>query len=475
MKFLRIFLIIILTVYFYSCEKDRFITDGSARLEFSVDTLYFDTVFTTLGTVTRRFTVRNIYKDFIRISSVSLAKGMSSAFRVNLDGIPGVKFTNIEIPPLDSIYVFVDATLDPNNSNGILLQQDSVVFTLNGIPQDVDLMAWGQDVHILRDSLLKTQTWTNEKPYLILDAAGIDTLNILTIETGTKIYFHRNAAFYIFGSLRVQGSKDAPVIFQGDRLEKLYEDIPGQWTGLIFYPGSKDNEINHAEIKGAIAGIVLTTQPYQNNPVNLSISNTTVKHMSAFGIHAADAVINGYNNIFANCGISALALELGGSYEFYHCTVSNKLIYGNLRNTPSIYLNNYFTYNDKNNQEMAIINGLEKAYFGNCIIYGNTQNELIVERYKGSGILNYMFDHCLIRFDSIAFNLKDPQHFLNVYNRREPGFIFQDKYNFHLDSTAFAIDKGDPAIGINYPSDYDGVSRIADGKPDIGAYEFVSE
>ena len=472
MKYFKILFFLLLDLYICSCEKDRFITNSSAKLNFSVDTVYFDTVFTTLGTATRRFTARNNYKDFIRISSVNLAKGGNSVFRINLDGIPGTEFSNIEIAPKDSLYIFVEATLDPNNSNGILLQQDSIVFTTNGNTQDVDLVAWGQDVHILRDSLLTTQTWTNEKPYLILDAAGIDSLNILTIEAGTKVYFHRNAAFYIFGTLEVKGNKNNPVIFQGDRLEKLYDDIPGQWKYIIMAPGSKNNSINYAEIKGGIIGLVLQTIPGKHDPIDLAISNTIIKHMSAFGIRAADARITGYNNVFANCGSSAIACEIGGKYEFYHCTIANRAVYGNSRNTPSVYLNNFYLYKDAENREQAIINDLEKAHFGNCIIYGNLQNELGAMKYKNQGILNYTFDHCLTRFDPALFNLTDKVHFTNIYNGEDPGFISWDKYDFHPDSAAFIIDKGDISVGVIYPFDLDAISRTSDGKPDLGAFEF---
>jgi hypothetical protein len=473
MKYLKILLLFSFVLYLLSCEKEKFITDKSARLAFSMDTVYFDTVFTTLGTATRRFTVRNKYNDFVRISSVKLAKGSKSVFRVNLDGVPGTEFSDVEIAPRDSLFVFVNATLDPNNSNGILLQQDSIVFTLNGITQDVDLVAWGQDVHILRDSLLGTQTWTNEKPYLILDAAGIDSLNVLTIEEGTKIYFHRNAAFYVFGTLIVQGTKDKPVIFHGDRLEKLYEDIPGQWQFIVFTPGSKNNSINYAEITGGMAGLVLQTIPGHSDPIDLIISNSKIMHMSAFGIRAADAGITGFNNVFSTCGISALAFEVGGNYEFYHCTIANRFLYGNSRNTPSVYLNNFYIYKDADNQDKVIVNDMQKASFRNCIIYGGLQNELGAVRYKDQGVLNFIFDHCLTRFDPVIFNLNDKLHFTDIWNQHEPGFVSWDKYDFHPDSASFIIDKGDLSTGTIYPLDLDAISRTTDGKPDLGAFEYI--
>ena len=468
-------LLLALATVIISCEKERYVTSKNARLEFSDDTVYFDTVFTTLTTVTRRFTVKNNYNDFIRISSVKLAGGSNSVFRVNLDGIPGTLFNDVGIAPSDSMYVFVNATLDPGNTNNAFLEQDSIVFDLNGTLQDVDLVAWGQDIHILRDSLLTTQTWTNEKPYLILDAAGIDSLNVLTIQEGTKVYFHRNAAFYVFGTLDVQGTKDMPVTFRGDRLENQYEDIPGQWQYLVFAPGSKDNSINYAVISGGISGVVLQTSFGMSDPVNLTISNTIIGHMSAFGIRAAAGDIKGFNNVISDCGISALAFEMGGKYEFNHCTIANRTIYGNSRETPSVYLNNFLIQKDQDNNDVVIVNDLEEATFRNCVIYGSLQNELGAVKYGNQGALNYLFDHCLTRFDSTSHDLNDNLHFSSIWNNVNPGFISWENRDFRPESSSALVNKGILSVGTDYPFDLRNISRIMDGKPDLGAYEYSEE
>jgi hypothetical protein len=79
---------------------------------------------------------------------------------------------------------------------------------------------------------VRTSTWINDKPYLIRDYLIVDSLEILTIEEGVRIHMHRDALFIVKGSLRVRGTLENPVSIQGDRLEYLYRDIPGQW-GLI--------------------------------------------------------------------------------------------------------------------------------------------------------------------------------------------------------------------------------------------------
>lgn len=475
MRLLKLVLLTPLLLYIFSCQREGFITDSNAKLRFSVDTVYFDTVFTTMRTVTRRFTVHNAYSENIKISSVNLAGGNSSVYRINFDGISGTRFSDIEIPPKDSLFVFVQATLDPNNNNGILLQQDSIVFITNHNVQDIDLVAWGQDVHIIRDSLFNSQTWTNEKPYLILGAAILDSAQILTIDAGTKIYFHRDSYLYIAGSLSVNGTKENPVSFSGDRLEKLYDDVPGQWTGIIFHPWSNNNIVNYAEIKGGLVGIVLQSTFSDALQVDLRLQNTKIQHVSSYGIRAANARITGFNNLLTNCGISAVTLEGGGDYTFNQTTVANWFDY-NSRSTPSVIFTNYVILRDQEgNDSVTIVNDLENAYFGNCIVYGSNQTEIAWSEDENAA-MNFGFENCMVKVDTSESPL-DSEHFINCLNYKDPLFLNTDKYDFHFDTLENKIsparDFGKLSIGNAFPTDIDGTSRIADLKPDVGAYEFL--
>lgn len=463
-------------IIFYSCERDSFITDPDARISFSMDTLYFDTVFTELNTVTKSFTIHNPNKDHIKISRIQLAKGENSVFRINLDGLPGTDFRDIKIPPEDSIYVFVDATLDPNNNDEILLQQDSVVTETNGNIQDIDIVAWGQDVHLLREEILTTQTWVNDKPYLILDYVIVDSLETLTLDPGVRIYMHRDALFAVGGTLIANGEKDMPVTFAGDRLEEFYEDIPGQWGGIYFFAGSRDNKLNYANIRGGNFGIIVDT--FMNENPTLEIHNSRIAHKSSVGILARGAKVLGSNNLIYNCGSSALALTIGGTYDFYHCTIANRSRYTATRKDPSVYLSNYYYYNDTlpngSVVERAEIRDIDRAYFGNCIIWGNLDNELIIDKFPDEGILNYTFENCLGKFNENEVTIT-PEEFPGLINDSIPRFISWDDYDFQLDTLSPAKDAGSLSAGTIYPFDFNGESRVEDGKPDIGAYERIEE
>jgi len=453
-------------LWILSCEREKFILDQPVQLRFSVDTVYFDTVFTEIGTMTKRLTVHNTYGNHIRISSIQLAGGEKSVFRMNVDGVPGISHNNVEIPPKDSLFVFVEASLDPNNSDDILLQEDSILFTTNNNLQTVNLAAWGQDVHMIREEVLQNGTWVNDKPYLIINYAYVDSNAVLNLDPGVRVYLHRDAVFFVGGTLLVNGTFDEPVYFRGDRLEKMYEDIPGQWGGIYLLAGSRDNMINHSVIRCGNFGIVIDTFMSETTPA-LTIQNSFIADHSSFGILARGSYIHGSNTVIANCGTCAIALIWGGSYEFYHCTIANRWLYGGIRNTPAVFLNNY--YIDVN--EHTQVRDIHKAYFGNCIIYGTRQYEFEFEKdEKEEGILEYTLDHCIGRLGSAEL---DPERLINVVIDKDPKFISWDDYNFELDTLSLAKDIGSLLIGEQVPSDKNGISRLTDGKPDAGAYERI--
>ncbi len=223
-----------------SCEKYELNRSSDARLEFSIDTVFFDTIFTTIGSATRRFRIYNNDKQPIEVSSIVLAGGAQSVFRLNIDGYASHQVSNIEIPPEDSLFIFVEVTLDPNNMDSILRIQDSIVFLTNGNVQDVDLVAWGQDVHLLSGDTLQTSTWINDKPYLILDYIMVDSLQTLTLEEGVRIHMHRDAWMIVKGTLLANGSLEQPIVIQGDRLEYLYDN----GEGFISGPGAVKITLN---------------------------------------------------------------------------------------------------------------------------------------------------------------------------------------------------------------------------------------
>lgn len=468
-KNLKYLFTIVLFVCFIKCERFEWLQDSDAKLGFSTDTVFFDTIFTTIGSTTKQLKIYNRYNQPVKISSIALAGGSRSVFRLNIDGVAGNYATDVEIPEDDSLYIFVEVTLDPNNVDSLLAIHDSIIFITNGNLQDVNLVAWGLDVHLINGEIIETETWINDKPYLVINSMLVDTNQVLTIEEGVRVHFHRNSRLYVAGTLVVNGTLDNPVTFQGDRLEYDYRDIPGQWDGLWLLPGSHDNRINYAIIKNGIIGIEADTLASFVIPT-LEISNSIVINMSAVGILGLGTTIKASNCVIGNCGQFAVALLWGQSYEFYHCTIAN--YYGGWESTsrsnPAVGLNNYYEDIYGNIQ----IRPIEKAFFGNCIIYGNRDSEFEVDIYPGS-ILNYELDYCVTKIDPGKFDLGDQTYFNEIFNFEDPKFISYDDNDYQLDTLSSAKDRGFSDYATLFPLDMNGNSRLGDSGPDIGAYERI--
>jgi len=469
-------LIVALLILMFACTKEIFITDSGARLSFSADTIKFDTVFSTIGTTTARLVIHNPYKQTIRISQIYLAKGQSSNYHININGYQTNQLTNVDLQPKDSLYIFVQLTVSTIGGNNPLVVKDSIVFITNNNLQHVELYAVGQDAHLLNNAHIKTQTWTEGKPYLIYNNVVIDTNQILTIAEGTKVYFHRKAKLTVYGSLRIDGSISKRVLLSGDRLEDLYKDVPGQWEGITFCQSSSNNYANNATIKNAITGINFDTQSF-GAQTDLKLHNTAIENMTMWGIYAINSNIFATNCLITNCGQYSFAAQAGGQYNFYQTTFAN--YFGGwsstTRITPSILLSNTFS-----SDFGVITNDLTVAYFGNCIVWGNQPDEIGVTKDAGAQ-LNFMFDNSLLQIQNPSnMNIDTTNHyqFYKCLYGSDQGKLFLniDKNDFRLDTvSSMAKDKGSVLIVNKYPSllytDFSGQSRLLDGMPDLGAYE----
>src|SRR3954465_12252845 len=107
MKQTLTYILVLSTLLFFFCRKDSFITSSDAQLGIGADTLHFDTVFTSTGSVTQFFKITNNNNQKLKLNSVSLKGGGASAFKINVDGSTGPQLTDIEMEANDSIYVFV--------------------------------------------------------------------------------------------------------------------------------------------------------------------------------------------------------------------------------------------------------------------------------------------------------------------------------------------------------------------------------
>jgi hypothetical protein len=482
---IQILIIAGILLSFISCRKDKFDTNPSTKLGFSVDTILFDTVFTTIGSTTNRLMVYNNSDEKIKISTAYLAGGTSSNFSININGIPCTSLSDIEIESKDSLFIFVKVTVDPNHQNLPFIISDSIIFETNGNIQQIQLVAWGQNAHFYSPkyfprnfpaySVITTTgdvTWTDDLPYVIYGYAVVDSAFKLTIKEGVEVYMHSNAALMVYkdGTLKIEGTKDKPVVFQGDRLEYFYQDDPassGQWGKIWLSAGSIDNEINYAIIKNGQIGIHVDTIGNSTNPT-LTLTNTIIKNMSLAGLFAQGSTVLANNSVFSNCGLYAVILSIGGAYDFRHCTIGNYWSESS-RTSPSLVLNNYY----KDVYGTWQVRELYDAYFGNCLIYGNIEKELMLDSYyEDLKYFKYKFENCLIRTELPTNNTN---YYTDCIINLDPLFnnTTVPKNDLSINENSPARDKGKTSVSALIPLDILGNSRISDVGPDIGAYEYI--
>ena len=208
----------------------------------------------------------------------------------------------------------------------------------------------------------------------------------------------------------------------------------------------------------------------------LTIKNTQLYNFSNYGILGRETNITGENLAINNAGFSSLACTIGGTYNFTHSTFAN---YWNssLRQFPTVLINNFFTYIDNGN-EIVETRDLAEANFTNCVIYGNNNIELIVDKVEGSQF-NYNFKNNLIRFDDYndnfagipEYDFENSEHYQNNLFNEDPNFKEPYKNELIIGEESAGNNKADTNGAAQVPLDILGINRTS--VPDIGAYQHI--
>jgi hypothetical protein len=443
-----------------ACKKESVITSSEARIFISVDTLRFDTVFTSAGSVTGSFKIFNLNDSKLLLSSVELMGGTVSQFRINADGIPGPEVNNLEIAANDSIYVFVTVNVNPNSSTSPFLVTDSIRVRYNDNSTQVQLTAYGQNANYLRSTLITTNTvWNNTLPYVILGGVQVIDGATLTIEPGTRIHLHADAPLVVDGTLIAIGTKKDSIVFQGDRLDKDYRDLPASWPGIYFRETSKGNKLKYALVRNAYQGVI-AFKPAASFP-KLELSECIIDNVYDAGIYGINSSIKAVNCLVSNTGLNIL-LTNGGEYEFTHCTAAS---YGNIfvaHKKPVCVISNWDSTTQINSYELT-------ARMRNNIFWGENgtvEDEVVISRRGNSGF-NVILENNLYK----ALNPLNNATLLNNIVNDPPLFDSIADISRYYD---FRINKGrSPAINkgknLGVAIDLDG--NLRDGLPDIGSYE----
>ncbi len=479
------YIIFIITLFLFAsqaCKKEHQINpDSKLKLSFSADTVLFDTVFTSLGSATHQLRIYNNHADDLKISSIRLLGGESSPYRINLDGENATEFYDKIIPANDSLFSFLRVTINPNDLNTPFVVEDELEFITNGNTQVVKLLAWGQNANyivgdkvtgaiagkykIVADSL-QTTVWTPERPYVIYGYALINSYGTLRIEAGTKVYCHQGSGIFAWsdGQLIIDGTAEAPVIIQGDRLEAYYNDTPRQWDQIMLMDGraGADHRISHAIIRNGFIGINCQSA-LKVTECALRIDNTIIENQSAYGLYSILYPVEAKNFVIANCGTTNF-WAFGGDYRLLHGTIANYWNGNEHKDNIGMQLLNYATDSQSGELFYYPIN----IEMSNCIVYG-TQEDEFKTSFSPEVDSTFLLDHCLIKTGKYTGNMAGFRHCLFNY---DPFFADIRTNDLHIDSIASpVIGTGNPIIANELPYDLDGVNRL--GAPDMGAYQFV--
>ncbi|MFQ3305776.1 MAG: hypothetical protein ACI9JT_001407 [Polaribacter sp.] len=501
MRYFISIIICIALISISSCRKDFSTIPNSGKLEFSKDTVFLDTIFTHIGSATYQLKVYNRGNNAITIPSIQLEKGTASNYRLNVDGVPGKEFNDIDILAKDSIFVFIETTVNASNQSS-LLYTDKILFDNGSNQQKVDLVTLVEDatfifpakdaISMKIDSLsldgepttIKGRfledtelTFTKIKPTVIYGYAAVPANKTLTIEAGARIYFHDNSGLIIDNkaTLKVNGTLSEKVIFEGDRLEHRFSEIPGQWGTIWMRAGSKENEIAHAQIKNGIIGILVDSIGTNATPT-LKLQNTEIYNHSNFGILARETNIEAHNVVIGSAGQASLAATIGGTYNFTHSTFANYWNSG-VRQLPAVLVNNFFAYNDETGQEIIETRDLKAANFTNCIFDGNNNIEFLIDKVDGGSLFNYSVKNCLIKFNDsnnsytgiAEVDFSNNSNYNSIILNGSLNFRDTQKSDFIIGAESEAINK---AISTPFSIDLLGIDRTTN--PDIGGYQHIT-
>lgn len=507
-----------------SCRKDFSTIPSYGNLTFSNDTIFLDTIFTNISTSTYALKVYNQTGDDIEIPSINLGRSESSFYRLNVDGISGKTFENIELRAKDSLFIFIEGTINASSITDPIYK-DSIIFDSGDKLQDVKLITLVKDSHFIYSDLTSSQIknlkttidndtltsdaekkllredvfithetisiygdtipkkildvselhFTNEKAYVFYDYCLIPDGQTLVIDAGTQLHFHENTALVVGknASIQINGTLDSKVIIESDRLEYLFDDIAGQWDGIWLQKESTNNTINHTIIKNARIGILCDSISSTNTTPTLNIKNSEIFNCSDYGLFADASYIEGENLVIGNSRLGSLSIRNGGSYNFNHSTFAN-FWSGSIRRHPSIFINNFETINNEDETSTEIDTDLTEASFTNCIIAGNNSQEITFEQKEGS-VFNFNFKNCMIKFSGTEedelYNFDNTTLYQNIILNGETHFRNSQLNDFQIGEESEAINNADLTEAQKTPLDILEVDRTT--SPDIGAYQHI--
>ncbi len=506
-KTYALLLIVVCIVVMASCRKDFDFAVSSGSLLFSKDTVFLDTIFANIGSSTYTLKVYNQENQDVVIPRIALSRGLESSYRLNVDGLAGKIFTDIPLLARDSLFIFIETTVTndilpeteflytdviqfetPNSTRSVplvTLVKDAIFLfpqeRSDGMVETLVLDGVGENGYLeingfeLEDSELE---FTNAKPYVIYGYAAVPEGKTLSIAAGTRVHFHSNSGIVVNagGNIQITGtlSQDQElleneVIFEGDRLEPEFSDVPGQWGTIWLRSGSTGNQINHLTLKNAAIGLLVDGPTSHTALPSLTLANSLLFNSVTTNLWARGAKISAANVVFGNSGASSLYCNLGGDYSLSHCTIANYWSTG-FRNAPALRID----HSEGINPGAAFTN----VNFSNCVIDGNRDIEFLLAP-EPNAEFDFNFRNCAFKFNDrngtfngvSLFDFTDENYYQNPIINPNAAFVNPLTNDFRLTENTEIRGLGDLSIANALPLDILGNGRTE--LPDLGAFQFV--
>ncbi len=490
-------LVVVVATALLSCQREDSFKTSGIQLKFSTDTLTFDTVFTQLGSVTKRFKVLNPYDEPVKIERIQIKNEAAlgeTMFRMNVDGKSGSSIPNLEIAANDSAFIFIEVTVDPVNQDNPLVIFDAVEFITQNNVQEVTLEAWGQDAYyyVPNTDTVGLPAYSsitdygqyfpvganidlpNNKPHVIFGYLRVDNGVQLTIPEGTQIHLFKGAGLWVAknSSIQVNGEPDNEVVFQGTRLEEFYDDVPGQWDRIWINESNQNSSFKHAIIKNGFIGIQAELFPFSTatpaiSPNQLTLENTQIKNMDGIGVLSRNYNVLIQNSLITNSQNQLFAVQGGGDVQILHSTLANYWPYGGRSNSSFFATNGYVDFN-----EIERFLDLD-IRVENSIVYGTNREEIEIDSLAGS-TFEYSFSHSVLKTEIDSNSVHFVESVVNplaAFGFIDPLFANPGNDEFELFSNSKAIDVGSVSLTGVLTTDLKGDTR--DSNPDAGCYEYV--
>lgn len=471
-KILLPLLTLILSLSLTSCIEDGVSTSAADQPAFSTDTVRMGSLLTLGPSPTSRFIVYNHHDKIMNISDIAFRDDDAGQFRINVDGMSGRRFSNVEVRPNDSIFVFVEATLAENGKNVPVDVLAHIDFRVNGVTSSMPVKAQGQDVTRLKGDtrFAGEATLSPHKPYLVNDSLVVEQGATLTLPAGTRLLMHDDAAIVVHGTIRIEGTVEKPVEITGDRSGFVaasipYEVMSGQWRGIRFFPTSSGNIVSHASIRNSEEGIILDHCGGTTGSPALTLHNSVVRNTKNYVVEAIHSSLVAVGCELTDASLGILRL-VGSEHVVSQCTLGNYYLFTAIGG-PALRMEHV---DPDDTDEPEPENPADKelpwltADISNSIIYGLGPD---ISHGDLTG-LPVMLRNCLLKSAG-----SDDENFIDCLWDTDPLFgVWRDGYifDYRLAAESPAIGAGDPSL-LSPMAETDMLGAARAGNPTLGAYQ----